>query len=340
LPPPRHVEPERVAIERLRPRDITHAQMHVTDAQPVGRALISRGGRNLAQNAVDIERIGGDLQIGTGPFPSLGRPIAVDLDAIAFGIVEIERLAYRMIGRARQRHLVARDVEDPTRQIAARRHEEGGVIEAGLARIVGLGAGLMLEVNERHATGPEHNAILAAIEHGEPKHVAVEATHAIDVTHFEADRPDMQRSAACKGRDGGRVEGIHASYIDPSVHLRNSGPTAGCRRKSHSIGSPGPVKERCMSVDADTVRRIAQLARIAVAEEEVEHLRGELNAILAFVEQLSAVAVAGIEPMTSVIPMAMKKREDMVTDGGTPDEIIKNAPAAEDHFFVVPKVVE
>jgi aspartyl-tRNA(Asn)/glutamyl-tRNA(Gln) amidotransferase subunit C len=95
-----------------------------------------------------------------------------------------------------------------------------------------------------------------------------------------------------------------------------------------------------MSVDADTVRRIAHLARIAVAEEEVEHLRGELNAILAFVEQLSEVKVDGVEPMTSVTPMEMKKREDAVTDGGIPDDIVRNAPATEDHFFVVPKVVE
>jgi aspartyl-tRNA(Asn)/glutamyl-tRNA(Gln) amidotransferase subunit C len=95
-----------------------------------------------------------------------------------------------------------------------------------------------------------------------------------------------------------------------------------------------------MSADADTVRRIAQLARIALADDEVEHLREELNAILAFVEQLSEVNVDGVEPMTSVIPMQMKKRADMVTDGGIADEILKNAPAAEDHFFAVPKVVE
>jgi aspartyl-tRNA(Asn)/glutamyl-tRNA(Gln) amidotransferase subunit C len=95
-----------------------------------------------------------------------------------------------------------------------------------------------------------------------------------------------------------------------------------------------------MSVDADTVRRIAHLARIAVAEEEVEHLKGELNAILAFVEQLSEVDVAGVRPMTSVISMELKKRADVVTDGGIPDDIVRNAPVAEDHFFVVPKVVE
>ena len=95
-----------------------------------------------------------------------------------------------------------------------------------------------------------------------------------------------------------------------------------------------------MSVDAATVRRIAHLARIAVAEEEVGHLQGELNAILAFVEQLSKVNVDGVEPMTSVTPMEMKKRQDVVTDGGIPDDIVRNAPASEDHFFVVPKVVE
>ena len=95
-----------------------------------------------------------------------------------------------------------------------------------------------------------------------------------------------------------------------------------------------------MSVDAMTVRRIAHLARIAVADEEVEHLKGEINAILAFVDQLSEVDVKGVEPMTSVTPMAMKKREDVVTDGGIADDIVRNAPATEDNFFLVPKVVE
>lgn len=95
-----------------------------------------------------------------------------------------------------------------------------------------------------------------------------------------------------------------------------------------------------MSVDTATVRRIAHLARIAVADDEVEHLQGELNAMLAFVEQLNEVNVEGVEPMTSVTPMAMKKREDVVTDGGIADDIVRNAPATQDHYFVVPKVVE
>jgi aspartyl-tRNA(Asn)/glutamyl-tRNA(Gln) amidotransferase subunit C len=95
-----------------------------------------------------------------------------------------------------------------------------------------------------------------------------------------------------------------------------------------------------MSVDQATVRRIAHLARIKVSESEVPHLQDELNAILAFVEQLKSVDVEGVEPMTSVQPMPMKKREDIVTDGGIADDIIANAPVSEDHYFVVPKVVE
>jgi aspartyl-tRNA(Asn)/glutamyl-tRNA(Gln) amidotransferase subunit C len=95
-----------------------------------------------------------------------------------------------------------------------------------------------------------------------------------------------------------------------------------------------------MSVDADTVRRIAHLARIKVADDEIEHLRGELNAMLAFVEQLGEVNVDGVEPMTSVTPMEMKKRADIVNDGDIADDVVANAPVTEDHFFLVPKVVE
>jgi aspartyl-tRNA(Asn)/glutamyl-tRNA(Gln) amidotransferase subunit C len=95
-----------------------------------------------------------------------------------------------------------------------------------------------------------------------------------------------------------------------------------------------------MSVDAATVRRIAHLARIAVTDDEVPHLQGELNAMLAFVEQLSEVDVEGIEPMTSVTPMEMKKHPDVVDDGDIADDVVANAPATEDHFFLVPKVVE
>ncbi|MDE1932606.1 Asp-tRNA(Asn)/Glu-tRNA(Gln) amidotransferase subunit GatC [Bradyrhizobium sp.] len=95
-----------------------------------------------------------------------------------------------------------------------------------------------------------------------------------------------------------------------------------------------------MSVDADTVRRIAHLARIGVKDSEIAHLQGELNAMLKFVEQLEEVDVDGVEPMTSVTPMAMKMRADVVNDGDIADDIIRNAPETQDHFFLVPKVVE
>jgi len=95
-----------------------------------------------------------------------------------------------------------------------------------------------------------------------------------------------------------------------------------------------------MSVDVATVRRIARLARIAVAEDEVEHLKGELNAMLAFVEQLQKVDVTGVEPMTSVTPMVMKKRHDIVNDGDNAEAVLSNAPMSEEHYFLVPKVIE
>ena len=95
-----------------------------------------------------------------------------------------------------------------------------------------------------------------------------------------------------------------------------------------------------MSVDTATVKRVAHLARIAVTDEDAGRMTGELNAILGFVEQLNEVDVAGVEPMTSVTPMAMRQRTDLVTDGDKADDIVANAPASEENFFLVPKVVE
>jgi aspartyl-tRNA(Asn)/glutamyl-tRNA(Gln) amidotransferase subunit C len=95
-----------------------------------------------------------------------------------------------------------------------------------------------------------------------------------------------------------------------------------------------------MSVDAATVKRIGRLARIRIEEGEVAKYQDELNAILGFVAQLDEVDVSGVEPMTSVTPMQLRRREDKVTDGGYPEKIVKNAPLTEDNFFMVPKVVE
>lgn len=95
-----------------------------------------------------------------------------------------------------------------------------------------------------------------------------------------------------------------------------------------------------MSVDTETVKRVARLARIAIDDEDAGRMSGELNAILGFVEQLNEVNVDGVEPMTSVIPLEIKKRADEVTDGDRPADIVANAPASDEGFFLVPKVVE
>lgn len=95
-----------------------------------------------------------------------------------------------------------------------------------------------------------------------------------------------------------------------------------------------------MSVDTETVRRVARLARIAVNEAELEPLAGELNSILGWVEQLGEVDVNGVEPMTSVTPMALRQRDDEVTDGDRQGDVLSNAPDAREGFYAVPKVVE
>ena len=95
-----------------------------------------------------------------------------------------------------------------------------------------------------------------------------------------------------------------------------------------------------MSVDLNAVRRIAHLARIGVSEAETPHLQDEINAILKFVEALNEVDVEGVEPMTSVTPMRLPMRDDVVTDGGIAAKVLANAPLTEDGFFIVPKVIE
>lgn len=95
-----------------------------------------------------------------------------------------------------------------------------------------------------------------------------------------------------------------------------------------------------MSVDKNTVRKVARLARIAVPEDKLEPLAGELNGILAWIEQLNEVDVEGVEPMTTPVAMSLPLREDVVSDGNIRDKVLANAPRTEDGFFVVPKVVE
>ena len=95
-----------------------------------------------------------------------------------------------------------------------------------------------------------------------------------------------------------------------------------------------------MSVDLQTVKRAARLSRLELGDADAERMVGDLNAILGFVEQLDEVDVTGVEPMTSVMPMEMKKREDIVTDGNRAADIVANAPVTDEGFFLVPKVVE
>jgi len=95
-----------------------------------------------------------------------------------------------------------------------------------------------------------------------------------------------------------------------------------------------------MSVDTKQVRHIAKLARIAMSDGEVEALVPELNAIIGWVEQLSAVDTDGVEPLTAVIDLKLRLREDKVTDGNVRDAVLANAPQAEHGFFAVPKVIE
>ena len=95
-----------------------------------------------------------------------------------------------------------------------------------------------------------------------------------------------------------------------------------------------------MAIDIDTARKVAKLARIRVEEADLPRLAGQLSGILGFMEQLNEVDVEGVEPMTSVTPMRLKRREDVVTDGGYPEKVLSNAPDAREGFFAVPKVVE
>lgn len=95
-----------------------------------------------------------------------------------------------------------------------------------------------------------------------------------------------------------------------------------------------------MSVDIKTVKRVARLSRIAVRDDEAKRMANELNAILGFVEQLDEVNVDNVEPLTSVIPMSLRTREDVVTDRNKAADIVANAPLSEDNFFLVPKVIE
>jgi len=95
-----------------------------------------------------------------------------------------------------------------------------------------------------------------------------------------------------------------------------------------------------MAIDAETVRKVAHLARIKTPDDRLEPLAGELNGIMAWIDQLNEVDVVGVEPMTSNVAQPLRLREDVVTDGGKVESVLSNAPKSADGFYVVPKVVE
>ncbi len=204
-----HVEAHRVAIERLGACHIADAQMHVADAEPVRRARERCVRRRLAQDVLDVERIGGDPQIAARPLPGFRRPVGIDLHPVALGIVEIERLAHRVVGGAGQRHPVARHMQDPAREIRPCRHQECRVIEACLARVVRLGGRVMLQMHERHAAGAQPGSIRAAVQHCEPEHVMIEGDEPVEVPDLEGDSADAQRRAAGESGCRGGVRGVH-----------------------------------------------------------------------------------------------------------------------------------
>jgi aspartyl-tRNA(Asn)/glutamyl-tRNA(Gln) amidotransferase subunit C len=118
------------------------------------------------------------------------------------------------------------------------------------------------------------------------------------------------------------------------------GEAESCALRFPPLYGPQTIPEPPMSVDLATVKRVAKLSRIAVSEVDAIKMMGELNGILGFVEQLDAVDVSGVEPLTSVVPTAMRRRADAVTDGGKSQDIVANAPVSDENFFLVPKVVE
>ena len=166
-PPRRRVSsrPIGAAIELLGLLDAADAQMDVADAKAFGRRRIGRGRAvDLVEDRLDVELVGLHDDEAVCPGPALGRPVVVDLDAVALGIVEIERFADAVVGRAGDRHAVARDVHDPARVVLPRRHQERGVIEARGRRIVGQRVRPVLDLEQRHPAGAEPGDLVGALQ--------------------------------------------------------------------------------------------------------------------------------------------------------------------------------
>ena len=212
MPPP---------IEFFRRGDVADAQMHVANAQSSGSAVIGRRVRR-AHQILEIELIRRHLDEIVLPAPFFRRPVGIDLDAIAFGVVEIDRLGHEMVGRARDRRAVRRHLQHPPRQIGARRHQEGGVVEPGSAVVVRHVRRVVPRVRERPPRRPPTaRRRSGALDHRQTEDIAIKGGDAIEIAHGEADRADMDRCAAGEGRNGRRIGGVHGCYIGPSAIRRN-----------------------------------------------------------------------------------------------------------------------
>ena len=137
-----------------------------------------------------------------------------------------------------------------------------------------------------------------------------------------------------------RGQGESAPWLRCRLSAKASNRVASRLSQCYTRMHPIVIEELSMSVDTATVRRVARLARIKVTDDEAERMTNELNSILGFVEQLNEVDVEGVEPMTSVVSVKMRRRQDVVTDGEIAGDVTANAPVSEDNFYLVPKVVE
>jgi diguanylate cyclase (GGDEF)-like protein len=212
--PARHLHTDHIAVERFRPVDVADAQMDVADAQAPGSFRISCGGGiDFADNRLDVERVGLlEDHLAFAP-PAIRLPVRVYLDAIAFRIIEVDRFADVVIGRAADRHAALRDVQDPACEVCARRHQEGGVIEARGALVVGLGVRPVLDLDQRDAAGAEPREAQGVLLNVEAQQILVVARKQIEIAGHEGDRADVQRRAVREGGVGRRVLCVHGAYI-------------------------------------------------------------------------------------------------------------------------------